>query len=88
MSPAHNPADRQAIASVGAHDRWAHEPDRTAATAPAREAFERRFYDEVDPAGLLPVEERTKRAANAKAAYFKRLALKSVQSRRAATAGE
>ncbi len=36
-----------------AHKRWAYEPDRTAATAPAREAFLRKLEHQVDPEGVL-----------------------------------
>lgn len=41
-----------------------------------------KFEREVDPEGVLPVDERLKRAENAKCAYFKRLALKSARARR------
>lgn len=75
-------SDRYLAASIAANTRWAHEPDRSAATRPARAAFERRFEDEVDPARTLPIVERQRRAANAKRAYFHRLALKSAQARR------
>jgi hypothetical protein len=84
--PAHDPGDRSALASAAAHHKAAFAPNRSALTADARKAFEKKFVDEVDPTGVMPVEERTKRAANAKAAYFKRLALKSVQARRAKAA--
>ena len=40
-----------------------------------------RFEREVDPDGVLTPQERTKRAENAKCAYFKRLALKSAKAR-------
>ena len=43
-------------------------------TAPAREAFMRRFLDEVDPGRVLPERERQRRAAAARKAYFTRLA--------------
>ena len=46
-------SDRYLAASVAANTRWAHEPDRSAATRPARAAFERRFLDEVDPGRVL-----------------------------------
>ncbi len=42
----------------------------------------RKFEVQVDPEGILPPQERAKRAEWAKRAYFKRLALKSAQSRR------
>ena len=75
-------SDRFLSASIAANHRWAHEPDRAAATRPARDAFERRFEDEVDPDRKLSPSERGRRAANAKKAYFHRLALKSAQARR------
>ena len=74
--------DRYLAASIAANTRWAHESDRSAATRPAREAFEQRFFEEVDPTGTLPHAERARRAANAKRAYFHRLALKSAHARR------
>ena len=57
-------------------------PDRTAATAPARAAFDARFEREVDPERVLPSAERARRAAHARKAYFTRLALRSAQRRR------
>ncbi|MGI8536805.1 MAG: hypothetical protein ACR2K2_09970 [Mycobacteriales bacterium] len=81
------PSDRFLSASIAANTRWAHEPDRAAATRPARDAFERRFLDEVDPERTLAPAERERRAANAKKAYFHRLALKSAQSRRSTVGG-
>lgn len=76
------PTDRTLIARVAAYSRWASEPDRTAATQAARNAFADRFEREVDPDGTLPPAERAKRADAAKRAYFHRLALKSAQARR------
>ena len=67
---------------IGAHKSWANTKDRTARTAPAREAFQRRFEDEVDPDRVLSREERAKRAENARKAYYAALALKSAQARR------
>lgn len=69
--------------SLAAHEKWALCPDRTAATAPARAAFEKRFETLVDPDGALTPKERAKRAANARQAHFQRMALKSAKSRRA-----
>lgn len=74
--------DRVLRARIAAHERWAHESDRSAATARARQAALDRFEIEVDPDGLLPPAERAKRAAHARSAYFTRLALKSAQARR------
>ena len=36
-------SDRSTRARLAAHERWAREPDRTAATEPARRAQEERF---------------------------------------------
>lgn len=80
--PSKDPADRFMAASIAANTRWAHEPDRSAATSPARRAFERRFEDEVDPDRTLPPEERQLRVKAARQAYFMRLALRSAQARR------
>ncbi|GAA0986894.1 hypothetical protein ENKNEFLB_01939 [Nocardioides aquaticus] len=80
--PTQDLSDRFLIASIAANSRWAQETDRAAATRPARDAFERRFLDEVDPDRSLPDGERARRAENARKAYFHRLALKSAQARR------
>jgi hypothetical protein len=37
-------------AEIGAHEKWAREPDRPAATAKARAAFLAKLAAEVDPA--------------------------------------
>ncbi|MFZ2625643.1 MAG: hypothetical protein WAX29_10455 [Propionibacterium sp.] len=42
-----------------------------------------KFEKQVDPEGKLPADERRIRANHLKAAYFKRLALKSAKARRA-----
>lgn len=49
---------------------------------PARAAFESKFEREVDPEGVLPIEERKRRAEMARKAHFTRLALLSAQARR------
>lgn len=69
-------SERSLIASIAAHESWANTTDRTARTAPARAALDQRFLDQAggDPA----------RAEHLRKAYFKRLALKSAQSRRKA----
>lgn len=59
---------------VGAHISWANCKDRTARTAPARAARDKKFLDQADGD---PV-----RAAHLRKAYFQRLALKSAQARR------
>lgn len=66
--------ERHIHASIAAHTSWANTQDRTRRTAPARAALEQRFLDEADGD---PV-----RAEHIRKAYYKRLALKSVQARR------
>jgi hypothetical protein len=41
--PANNPSDRALTARIAANSRWAEVADRSAATAPARRAFEAKF---------------------------------------------
>lgn len=70
---------------IAAHVRWSKE-DPVEGTARARAAFLDRFEKEVDPEGLLPPDERARRATHARKAYFQRLALKSAKARRARAA--
>lgn len=72
------PAEVRLFASAAAHKGWAECEDRTARTRPGREALEAKFVRE---AGGDPV-----RAASLRKAYYKRLAAKSVASRRAKAA--
>ena len=51
-------------------------------TQPARDAFQNRFLDEVDPEHTLPENERQRRAEALRRAYFARLAMLSAESRR------
>ncbi len=67
-------AERRLAARIGAETSWANTENRSARTAPARAALDAKFLAQ---AGGDPV-----RAANYRKAYFARLALKSVQSRR------
>ena len=69
-------SERQLAASIAAHESWAATPDRSARTAPARRALDQKFLEQ---AGGDP-----QRAESLRSAYFKRLALKSAQSRRRA----
>lgn len=57
-----------------------HDPKVT--TAKARQTFLSQFERQVDPDGVLPPEERQRRAEAAKRAHMARLALKSAQARR------
>ena len=77
-------ADRSLIARLAAHELWARTADPSARTAPARRALLDRFEREVDPDGALPVEERRRRTAMARQAYFARLAGASARARKRA----
>jgi len=75
--------DSPLIAKIANHRRWAAEPDRTAATAPARQAFRDRFVREArERFGDLPPEELEIRAEHLRKAFYAELALKSAQARR------
>jgi hypothetical protein len=76
---------RAEAAKVAAHTRWAHEPDRRSATAPAVNAFLARFERLVDPDGVLPADERAKRAKNALSAHMIRV--RSKRKRTTTTTG-
>jgi hypothetical protein len=58
-------ADRSLIARLAAHESWARTTDPGARTEPARRALLDRFEGEVDPDGVLPPDERARRAAHA-----------------------
>jgi hypothetical protein len=70
-------SSRRSLAGrVAAHERWAREPDRAAATAPARRGFLARFEREVDPDMTLAPAERARRAESAMKAHMTRLAMR------------
>lgn len=78
--------DNSLISSLAQDVRWAGVDDRTAATAPARDAFNERFLREArEKFGNLPERELAVRAEHLRKAYYKRLALKSAQARRSRT---
>ena len=76
--PADTPAERALIGRLASEVSWGNTTDRSARTAPARAALERKFLDQADGD---PV-----RAAHIRKAHFARLALRSAQSRRKAKA--
>ena len=80
--PAPTAAERRAWASVAANERWAKEKDRSAATQAARDAFIQKFYQQVDPEGVLPAEERHKRAMAARSAHYARIRAKGLAAKR------
>lgn len=82
MSPAKLPAERSLIASIAADVSWARTVDRPARTAAARKALADRFEARV-PAEIIDPVARVVAAENLRRAYYKALALKSAQARRA-----
>jgi len=72
-----NGASQRALRGrIGAHLLHATHDSRRL-TARARAAFMTSFERQVDPDGSLPADERRRRAAHARAAYFARLARRS-----------
>lgn len=78
------PAQRALRARAAAHSSWACTVDRSGRTQAGRDAFMRRFEDQVDPQRELSDDERLRRAEQAKKAHFARLALKSSKARQRA----
>lgn len=75
---------RTLAARVAANTRWAYEPDRKAATAPARQGLMAKFAAEVDPDGTLDPAERDRRARSLMTAHCLRCSAASARSRRLA----
>jgi hypothetical protein len=75
------PEQRALRSKIAAHVQWSKEPDPTARTAKARKTFLDRFEREADPDGVLPPEERTRRAEHLRKAHFARMALASARAR-------
>jgi hypothetical protein len=77
------PAQRTLRARLGAFSLHAQGKTNTSA---ARAAYDRRWDREVDPDGVLPPEERARRAELARKAHYTRMALQSAKSRARKTA--
>jgi hypothetical protein len=77
-----SPLERTLAGRSGAHKSWAMTEDRTARTEAARQAADARFEKQVDPDGVLTPQERSRRAKQARAAFFAQIQLKSAQTRR------
>jgi hypothetical protein len=75
-------AERSLRARLAAYAMHAQRDSRQT-SAPGRAAFLARFEREVDPDSTLDPEERQRRAAQARSAYFTRLSLRAVQARKA-----
>jgi len=85
--PEFDPAEMALRGKIGAHVAHSRHDSRDL-TANARRAFLDQFEQAVDPDGVLPPEERQRRAQLARSAHMSRLALLSAKSRsgkRAAT---
>lgn len=76
------PEQRRLRASIAAHTQWSRVRDRSARTAAGTRAWMETFERQVDPDGTLPVDERARRAANARSAHMRALALRSARARR------
>jgi hypothetical protein len=74
--------ERSTAGKIAAYTRWAYEPNRRAATAPARRGLEARFEREVDPEGLLDPVERARQVETFRKAYYQRLAAASAKARK------
>lgn len=77
------PSERTMAAQIANHVRWSKEPDREAATAPARRGLEAKWATEIDPDGTMAPAELEKRIASARKAHMRRMALASAKARRA-----
>jgi hypothetical protein len=82
-----NSAEAAARGRLGAHTRWAREPDRAAATEAARRGLMSKFEREVDPDGSLSPQERAFRAAHAQQAHMERMSLAAARARRLKATG-
>jgi hypothetical protein len=78
--PPHDRARLSAIGRIGAHVAHSRN-DPKAMTAAARSRFLARFLEEADPSGVLPEEERFRRAEHLRKVHFLRLALRSAETR-------
>lgn len=81
------PANERTLAGrIGAFSLHA-QRDARETTEAARRAFLGKFEAQVDPEGVLPPQERQRRAAAARSAHFARMSLKSAKARRARANG-
>lgn len=85
--PPLTPEQRALRSRIAGNASWANTSDRSARTAPARDAFMDRFRREVDPDGVLDPTDRERRAESAKKAHYARMAFQSAKTRRAKAQG-
>jgi hypothetical protein len=81
--PSKDPATRAIVAQIAAAERWGHEPDRTAATAPARAGLRAKFAREADPDGTLEPAELERRVDHLMRAHMLRMSLAAKAARQA-----
>jgi hypothetical protein len=80
-----DPDERALIARIAAAERWARTGDRKAATANARAALRARFERQADPDGVLPPDERGRRADALQQAHMLRMSLAARKARKGKT---
>lgn len=68
-------------ARVLSNRSWAKTTDRSARTAPARAARQKKFYDAVDPDRVLEPLERERRAEAARTEYYRNIGAKGAATR-------
>ena len=71
---------RRLAASIAANTRWSRE-NPTEQGRKMRAGLEAKFLREVDPDGVLPEDERNRRAEAARRAHYQRMALASAKAR-------
>jgi hypothetical protein len=83
-----SPSERTQRAKIASNTSWVNTLDRTARSQPGRDAMAAKFVAECAAAigqenwdRLTPAQQ-AKRVANARSAYFQRLAFKSAKARR------
>lgn len=69
---------RGRIGAYALHSQY----DSRQLTAHARRTFQESFEHKVDPDGVLPPEERSRRAEHARTLYYRQLAYRSAKARR------
>lgn len=72
---------------LAAHTRWASEDPSTQAQR-GQAGLLAKFEREVDPEGVLPPAERTRRAVQARKAHMARLSYRSSRARQTRSGGE
>jgi len=83
------PTHRSLAGRIAAHESWAATPDRTARTAPARQAFIGRFEAEArERYPDLADEKLAQVAESLRKAYYARLAKASAEARAARKSGQ